>query len=232
MNTVLSATIATLLAFTVAPARATDSRDYAKGEYAIIRDGRSPDKRFSLAAHGDGEGGAKNFRIWLMAEPAHRRIAALDGIGSGNNLDTGAGAYRAVWSDDSRRVGIYFRGDRHVIELKLYELQNRRPQLILGPALFNYLTGREVADGNDMRHSVVDLTWKGPNRFVLRERRVFVTSDPALQRLGGYGRTTAEKGEDRPLVEFSAEADCELKPGNRYAITDLRFGQFGEPGQW
>ena len=47
--------LAALLAFGLAPARATLEHTYARGEYAIIRDGLSPDGRKSLAAHGDGD---------------------------------------------------------------------------------------------------------------------------------------------------------------------------------
>jgi hypothetical protein len=83
--------------------RAIDTHDYAPGEYAVIHDGLAPNKRLSLAAHGDGEG-ADHFHVWLMAEPAHRRIAALPGIGSDNNLDTGPDAYHAAWPRDSRHV--------------------------------------------------------------------------------------------------------------------------------
>jgi hypothetical protein len=32
------------------------------------------------------------------------------------------------------------------------------------------------------------------------------------------------------FVVFSAEADCELMPGNRYRVVDLRVGKFDDPG--
>src|SRR5258707_15537641 len=89
---ILSALVTSLLAFAVAPAGATNEHEYAKGEYAIIRDGLAPNKALSLAAHGDGDGGRENFHVWLMAEPAHRRIVALDDINHSNNLDTGPNA--------------------------------------------------------------------------------------------------------------------------------------------
>ena len=129
--------LASLLALAAAPARATDSHDYAKDEYAIIRDGLAPDKRVSLASHADpeaeGYGQGHNFHVWLMAEPAHRKIAPLDDIGSSNNLDTGPHAYRALWSADSRRVAVSFRSDRHALELNLYNIESRRAHLILVP---------------------------------------------------------------------------------------------------
>jgi hypothetical protein len=65
--------LAALLACATAPARATDEHTYAKGEYAIIRDGLAPDQHKSLASHADGDGGWKNFHVWLMAEPAHQQ---------------------------------------------------------------------------------------------------------------------------------------------------------------
>jgi hypothetical protein len=59
------------------PARATSVYEYAKGEYVLIDSGMAPNGHLSLAAHGEGEFGSENFYVYLMAEPAHRRIAAL-----------------------------------------------------------------------------------------------------------------------------------------------------------
>jgi hypothetical protein len=73
---ILFSALAAFLAFAAASARATDSHDYARDEYAIIDGGLAPNKRISLASHGEGEGGVENFHIWLMAEPAHRKIIA------------------------------------------------------------------------------------------------------------------------------------------------------------
>ena len=225
----ISAILAALLACAIAPASATDSHDYAKDEYAIIRDGLAPDKHVSLASHGDGEGGSDNFHVWLMAEPAHRKIAPLDDIGSSNHLDTGPGAYYAFWSPDSRRVAVTFRSNRHVVELNLYHVENRRAHLILGPSLFKDVTSRDTGPDDDMRRSIPEIAWKSPRRFLLKERRLFMTSDPGFaRRLGSYGRVTDKFDDGRIVVEFSAEADCLLMPNNRYRIVDLRVGKFGE----
>ena len=174
--------LAALLALAVAPARATLEHTYAKGEYAIIRDGLSPDGRKSLAAHGDGESGDDNFHVWLMAEPAHRKIEALDDIGSDNNLDTGADAYHAFWSKDSREVAVTFRRERHEVQLNLYSIEGRRAHLIAGPSLFREVTGRDVGDRDDVRQSVPAIWWNGTRRFVLREYRVFMTDRSRLRR--------------------------------------------------
>src|SRR3979411_1771788 len=153
---ILPAILAAILAFTALPARATSEHDYAKDEYAIIGTGRAPNKQMSLAAHGDGDGGRDSFHIWVMAEPAHRKIAALDDINSGNNLDTGPDAYHAGWSEASRHVGVYFRTDRHAAQLNLYHVENRRAHLVSGPSLFKDLTSREAGKGAELRRSHID----------------------------------------------------------------------------
>jgi hypothetical protein len=225
--------LAALLALGIAPVRATDTHDYTSGEYAIIRDGLAPDKRKSLAAHGDGEGGSENFHVWLMAEPAHRRIAALDDIGDSNNLDTGPDAYHARWSDDSHHVAVAFRSGRHEVQLNLYRVASGSAHLIAGPSLFREVTSREVGADDDVRQSVSGIEWHGPRRFVLRERHLFLTSDPGFaRRLGAYGRVTDKADDGRPFVEFSAEADCLLMPGNRYRVVDLRVSKSGDGGSW
>jgi hypothetical protein len=223
----LSAILAAMLALATAPVRATDEHQYARGEYAIIRDGLAPDKRTSLASHGDGDGGYDNFHVWLMAEPAHRKLMALDDINA--RLDSGPNAYYAFWSKDSRRVAVTYRSDRHIVELNLYQIEGRRAHPILGPSLFKDVTSRDSAPGDDMRRSVPEFEWKGTRRFLLREHRLFVTSDPGFARMmGAYGKMTDKADEGRFFVEFSAEADCVMMPGNRYRIVDLRVGKFGE----
>src|SRR5882757_7455485 len=141
---ILSAAVAIFLVLVVSPAGATDNHEYAKDEYAIISDGLAPNKRLSLASHGEGEFGDTNFHVWLMAEPTHRRIMALADISSDNNLDTGPNAYDARWSADSRRVAVSFRRDRHALQLNIYNIRGRRAHLISGPSLFKDVTSRDI----------------------------------------------------------------------------------------
>jgi len=219
------------MALAAAPVRATSEYDYASAEYAIIRDGLSPDKLMSLAAHGDGEGGHEKFHVWLMAEPAHRRIMPLDDISSDNNLDTAPDAYHGQWSADSRHVAVGFRFDRHQVQLNIYNIENRRAHLVGGTSLFKEVTSRNIAEDDDVRRSVPDIEWKGPRRFVLRENRLFKTADPGFVRmLGRYGKVM-DKLDDGHMIEFAAEADCVLLPGNRYRVVDLRVGKFVEASQ-
>lgn len=224
--------VAAPLALAAAPARATSEHDYAGGEYAIIRDGLSPDKRLSLAAHGDGEGGHGNFHVWLMAEPAHRRIMRLDDIGSENNLDTAPDAYHAQWSADSRHVAVGFRFDRYQVQLNIYNIENHRAYLVRGPGLFKEVTSRSIVNDDDVRRSIPEIEWTGPQRFVLRENHLFKTADPGfLRMLGRYGKVTDKLDDGHMMIEFAAEADCVLLPGNRYRVVDLRVGKVAQASQ-
>ena len=45
---------------------------------------------------------------------------------------------------------------------------------------------------------------------------------------GAYGKVTDKLDDGSWFVEFSAEADCILMPGDRYRILDLRVGKFGD----
>jgi len=53
VSRILSAVLVALFPFTAMPAYATSEHEYAKGEYAIIREGLAPNKQMSLASHGD-----------------------------------------------------------------------------------------------------------------------------------------------------------------------------------
>jgi hypothetical protein len=229
MQRILPLILAALFVSVVVPARATDEHDYEKGEYAIIRDGLAPDKHKSLAAHGEGPGGRGHFHVWLMAEPAHRKIAALEDISDKNNLDTGPNAYHTFWSADSRHVAVGFRSDRHVVQLNLYAIASRRAHLMSGPSLFKEVTSRDVGSQDDLRTSFSEIEWRGPRRFVLRERRLFLARDAGFARsLGAYGKQTDKSDDGRLFFASSAEADCLLMPGDRYRIVDLRVGKLGE----
>jgi hypothetical protein len=223
------ALLAALLAFAATPARATAEYDYGTDEYAIIADGVSPDKRLSVASHGDGNGGRGNFRVWLMAEPAHRKIAALDDISSENILDTAPAAYYAKWSADSRHVSVSFRFDRRQLRLIIYAIENRRAHLVAGPSLFKEVTGRGIYENDDVRRNVPQIEWKTPTRFVLRENVLFKTADPGFVRLlGRFGMVKIKLDDGAVMVEFAAEADCRLLPGNRTRVVDLRVGKFAD----
>jgi hypothetical protein len=226
---IIQAVLAAVIALGLTPARATDEHTYAKGEYGIIRDGLSPDKKMSLASHGDGDGGNENFHVWLMAEPAHRRIMRLSGIGPDGILDTGPNAYRTTWAPDSRHVAVNYRSDRHVLELNLYSIENGRAHPISGSSLFRDVTSRNVGRDENFGHRVSTIEWTGVRRFRLSEHHLFQASGMDFTRLlGAYGKLKQKLDDGRFMVEFSAEADCMLISGHRYRIVDLRVGKFDD----
>ncbi|HEY6254678.1 MAG TPA: hypothetical protein VIY51_02690 [Xanthobacteraceae bacterium] len=80
------AAAAVMLVACAAPAHATADHAYKKNEYAIIAGGAAPSKLLSVAAHGGGQFGDSGFHLYLMAEPAHRKIAPLPSVGSDDIL--------------------------------------------------------------------------------------------------------------------------------------------------
>jgi hypothetical protein len=233
MNRQILAVLAAMLALGVFPARATDEHTYGRDEYAVIRDGLAPNKRISLASHGDGEGGNENFHVWLMSEPAHRRVARLGDIGSRGILDTGPKAYYAFWSADSRYVAVTYRSERHVVEFELYAIEGHHARRVSGPSLFKDVTSREVGREEDQRRGVPEVEWKGKSRFLLKESRLFLTGEPGFAKmLGAYGRIRDKRDDGSFFVEFSAEADCMVLQDGGYRIVDLRVGKFGDGNNW
>jgi hypothetical protein len=63
----------------------------------------------------------------LMADPTHRKIAALGQDRLRQQSRYGPGDYHALWSADSRHVAVWFRSGRHVAELNLYHTEKAPP---------------------------------------------------------------------------------------------------------
>jgi hypothetical protein len=168
----------------------------------------------------------------LTAEPAHKVVAPLAGIGSDDVLDTTPDAFHAEWSADSRHVAVLFRPDRHVLTMQLYEIRDRRAHLLAGPDLIGEVGKAAAISARDyrLRSSVVKLTWLSPTRFALEERDLLSFEEQALaSKIGRFGRPNTEDvpaGEH--FVDFSAQAVGEIAPGNRYRIVGLKPGPFGD----
>ena len=212
-------------------AGATSVHDYKPNEYVIVDGGFAPNKRFAIAANGYG-----SFHVYLMAEPAHKPVAALASIDNDAILDTGPSAYHAVWSPDSRHVAVHFRSDRHVLTMLLYEIRDGRPHLTDTPSLFGAATKLpDSSDDFDVRSDVTYLTWLSPTTFTLKEQRTLEIKAPGLpEKLGLYGKPdddTAGGGgaanqPARHFIKFSAEATCQVVPGRGYRILDMKPGAF------
>jgi hypothetical protein len=212
----------------LSPAFATAEHKYGKGEYAIIQGGRAPNGKLSIAAHGEGDSGSEKFRVYLMAEPGHRRLATLDNVKDDNILDSAPDAFHAAWSADSRYVAVSFRSERHIVTLNIYAIDGGRAKLLDGPDLFRDATGRTVdrANDGDMRTSVPALTWQAPRRFHLSDYRVFVEDDTALaDKLGPLGKASKRDGGGN-TIQFSAEADGELLPDGHIRMGKPQPGKF------
>jgi hypothetical protein len=100
----------------------------------------------------------------------------------------------------------------------------------------NGATERNLLDDGTSRYGSTELTWLSSTLFLLKEERVFPTGTRELMRiLGKFGQTEPfVDGENQTLthlVYFSAEAICELVPGNKYRIMRLKPGRFNNgPG--
>lgn len=109
----------------------------------------------------------------------------------------------------------------------IYNIEARRAHLVSGPTLFKDVTSRDIGRQEDISNGTSQITWTGPNRFKLLERYLIKTSDPGFMRmLGKYGKISLKGDDGATFAEFAAEADCEIMPGNRYRIVDLRSADF------
>ncbi len=114
------------------PVSATDNYAYGPTEYITITDGLSPDGKYAITAHGEGEYGYDNFRIYLTNARTGKNIGPLEEITE--NLDTGAASFCALWSKDSEEVSIFYRVSRHKpIKEISYRIKGHRAFLIKGP---------------------------------------------------------------------------------------------------
>ena len=217
------------LACRLEPASATSVYTYGKNEYRIVRDGLAPNKRLSIAAHGEGEDAEDDFHLYLMAEPAHGKIAPLEEIGP-ELLDTGADAYRATWSSDSRHFAVHYRVSRHIGALKLYGIEHDHAYEVTVPSLFREVLKRGAVEEERQRATSIEAEWLDNTRLLLKEYSVFETVSPALAGAAGrFGRLEGPEtrnGEKLYFLTFSARAVCELAPGNTCRIVGLTPGPF------
>jgi hypothetical protein len=117
--------IAAILMLASTAALATSNYDYGSDEYVAIPNGISPDRKFAITAHGEGELGYDNFHLYLFDAVTGRKIGPLEEIV--DTLDTGADAFGAKWSKDSSEVTIIYRVDRHApLKSMTYRLAKRR----------------------------------------------------------------------------------------------------------
>jgi hypothetical protein len=120
------------LLFPATGALATSNYEYGPDEYVTIAKGFSPDGKYAITAHGEGELGDENFHLFLTDAVAGKKLAVLKEIV--DTLDTGANAFCAKWSKDSDKVVIIYRIDRHLLNAASYTVSNGRARLVEGPS--------------------------------------------------------------------------------------------------
>jgi hypothetical protein len=113
-------------------AQATSNYQYGPDEYVTVANGVSPDHQYAIAAHGAGELGYDKFHLYLMDAATGRNLGPLEEIV--DTLDTGATAFSARWSSDSKQVTIIYRVDRHApLKAVRYKIEGRRASCIERP---------------------------------------------------------------------------------------------------
>jgi hypothetical protein len=123
--------ICLVLLLTPAVVRATSNYEYKPGEYVVLTDGVSPDGKYSIAAHGEGELGYDNFHLYLMDARTGKKIGPLEEVK--DVLDTNAGAIWADWSKDSRQVTLTYRVNHRERVTIHYRIDRGRAIKISGP---------------------------------------------------------------------------------------------------
>ncbi|HST29525.1 MAG TPA: hypothetical protein VLK27_01655 [Chthoniobacterales bacterium] len=241
--------IAAIVCLTIAFAatlRATSEYDYKRGEFLVIKDGKSPDKKFAIVS---GENQKGEFGVYLMDAPTKKIIGKLEEVAT--DLDTAPDAYYAHWSPDSKHVGISSRSDRHMLENVIYRIEGRRAFLVQAPELrchavpnFCQLLKELGASPDDpnkdegedskvrQNSNTSEITkWLSPTHFIVAEESQFQvrTRDPSAA-IGKYGEVEKENDDsaDSPggayHVWFNTEGECELLPGDKSQVISTHSG--------
>lgn len=197
-----------LLLAAALPAAATSNHEYAADEFAPIADAVSPDGRFAVVAHGEGDLGIENFALHLARPPGNRPIARLPGSEE-TFLDTAPTAFQAIWASDSRHVAVSFRADRHERATALWSVADGRVARVAGTDLFEKATGRRERS-LAARRTAGDLAlkWLAADRFELTDTRIWLVRKAKRPDLGAFGGTRDEIDDTSELYGFAARAEC------------------------
>jgi hypothetical protein len=212
---------ALLLLLCAEPVVATDNYSYKADEYATISGGRSPDGRWSVAAHGEGEAGYGNFDLYLMREPAHEKPAPLR---TTDCLDTAPLSIIAIWAPDSKHVAVLNRSDRHVLDVRLFAVADGKARPIKVPLLLDVVGKQHLKQGvhYEFFSRLYRVTWEQADRFVLQEADTLDAPEPIFG-AGLEPYVTLERlGSERTFTEFSAQATCEISAKGEVRFVDVK----------
>ena len=113
-------------------ALATSNYEYGPDEYVTVANGISPDGQYAITTHGGGKLGYDNFHLYLMDARTGKNFGPLEQIVE--TLDTGANAFSAKWSTDSKQVIIIYRVERHApLNAVTYRIAGPRAHYIKRP---------------------------------------------------------------------------------------------------
>jgi len=82
-----------VLLLPITAALATSNYEYGPDEYVTVSNGMSPDGKFAITAHGGGELGYDDFRLYLTDAITGKKVDPLQEVAG--TLDTGADAFAA-----------------------------------------------------------------------------------------------------------------------------------------
>lgn len=201
------------------PVAATDNYAYRDGEYAIISGGRSPDGRWSIAAHGNGPYGDESFGLHLMREPAHKKRASLS---TEPHLDTGPLSIVGLWAPDSRHVAILFRSDRHILELQLFAVAEGKVQSMDVPSLVDTVGHWRKGAHYELSSRYYRVEWRSSERLSVEEFTLFDAAQPIFDAGAKTYVTVDRMGEQRVFSEFSAQATIEITKTGKLHLLDLK----------
>lgn len=237
---------------------ATAEYDYKPGELLRVKGGESPDKKFIIVS-GDPDEKGGFAGVYLMDAQTKKVLGELKDVAT--TLDSAPEAYRAHWSPDSKHVGISSRADRHTLDNVIDRIENRRAYQVETPELLchavpDFCSLRKELDGDGDCDQTTDkpckvqqnqagseiVKWISPTRFVVFEdsRWKVKTRDPAAS-LGQYGEKLDQSGDkleretDGPregyYVQFKAEGECELLPGDKTRVVSTQPAKDQKPSE-
>lgn len=202
-------------------ATATDNHTYQVDEYATISGGRSPDGRWSIAAHGEGEYGYDHFHLYLMREPVHERLAALP---TGEHLDTGPLSIVGNWSSDSSSVVVLYRSDRRILDVALFNVVDGKVTTIKVPSLVGVIGEKylKFAVRRELFGRYYRVMWKDDNHLSLEEFVTFSAAE-AVFNSGLEPYLSVERmSENRTFTNFSAVAVYDISEKGKSRFLEVK----------
>lgn len=218
-------TFAALLSLATSSSSRETTR-YRKQAFLEVNGGRSPDGRYSIAAHGEGDFGTDNFHLYLMGERG-RKIGPLEEV---KEIYSNAPSdFTASWSPNSHFVTLTYRELRNREALLVYRVERGRAFPVTGPTLIGTAAGLAA---NAIESGAVwplfhEFAWKGTGHFSIVETGTLRTNEAVAKALAGVAqkiRSETAGGHTDPdwYVDFDLTGEGEIVEGATYVITSVK----------